>query len=160
MTWNTLDVPLETGWQCTPIPGPRYRSMMWRGYDEMAVRSLYPSAGSGDRPSSWNARPLSEAEKREQWDEDRLRQLADDQADFARHFRPNWDLRSNTGANALREVRAFVCDHMNVVHWISKSRRPKTDASVTGTSRLSSKKVNPQRSAFSCRSFQAVRSCC
>ena len=47
----------------------------------------------------------------------RLRQLADDQTDFARHFRPNWDLRSINGANALREVRAFVCDHMNVVHW-------------------------------------------
>lgn len=117
MPWNTLDVPLETGWQCTLIPGPQYRSMMRRGYDDMSARWLYPKAGRRDCTSSWNARPSSQTEKREQWDKDRLQQLAEDQAEFSCHFRPDWDLRTVTGTNALDKVQTFARDFLNLAHW-------------------------------------------
>jgi hypothetical protein len=119
MTWNTLDIPLGTGWQCTLIPGPQYCDLMrWgRGYREMSARGLYPNAGRDNSAWSWNARPLSDVDKSEWWEKDRLTQLADDRAAFARHFRPDWDLRSITGEKALRDVQAFVRDRLNVAHW-------------------------------------------
>ncbi|CAD6528038.1 hypothetical protein LMG27952_02125 [Paraburkholderia hiiakae] len=116
--WNTLAVPLETGWQCTLIPGPKYYDLTsWgRGYGNMSARALYPNAGR-DKSWSWDERSLSEVNKSELWEKDRIRQLADDRAAFARHFRPNWDLRSITGAKALRDVQAFVRDSLNLAHW-------------------------------------------
>lgn len=119
MTWNTLDVPLETGWQCTLIPGPQYYDLTsWgRGYRNMSARQLYPNAGRDSFSSSWDARPLSEVDKGELWEKDRLRQLADDTAAFVRHFHPNWDLRTITGEKALRDVQAFVRDSLNLAHW-------------------------------------------
>lgn len=117
--WNTLSVPLENGWQCTLIPGTQYYDLMaWgRGYRNMLARQLYPNAGRDNSTWSWNASSLSDVDKSESWEQDRLRQLADDRAAFARHFRPNWDLRSITGAKALRDVQAFVRDSLNLAHW-------------------------------------------
>ncbi|WP_322094381.1 hypothetical protein [Paraburkholderia bannensis] len=119
MTWNTLEVPLETGWQCTLIPGTQYHDLTgWgRGYRNMAARALYPDAGRGQSSYSWHARPLSEVDAGDWWERDRLRQLAVDQAAFARHFRPDWDLRSITGEKALCDVRAFVRDRLKLAHW-------------------------------------------
>ncbi|WP_322095483.1 hypothetical protein [Paraburkholderia bannensis] len=119
MTWNTLDVPLENGWQCTLIPGPQYYDLTaWgRGYHTMSARRLYPNAGRDHSAYSWNTRPLSNVDKGELWEKDRLRQLADDQATFARHFRPNWDTRTITGGRNLDNVRAFVRDSLNLAHW-------------------------------------------
>ncbi|POR48221.1 hypothetical protein B0G62_115104 [Paraburkholderia eburnea] len=118
MPWNTLDVPLDAGWKCTLIPGAEYYDMTgWgRGYRDMSARALYPNAGR-DNSFSWNARPLSEVDKGELWEKDRLRQLADDTMAFARHFRPNWDLRTITGEKALRDVQAFVRDSLSLAHW-------------------------------------------
>lgn len=117
--WNTLSVPLENGWQCTLIPGTQYYDLMaWgRGYRNMLARQLYPNAGRDNSTWSWNGSSLSDVDKSESWEQDRLRQLADDRAAFARHFRPNWDLRSITGAKALRDVQAFVRDSLNLAHW-------------------------------------------
>ncbi|WP_213296723.1 hypothetical protein [Paraburkholderia sacchari] len=119
MTWNTLDVPLENGWQCTLIPEPQYYDLTsWgRGHRNMSARQLYPNAGRDSFSCSWNAGPLSEVGKSEWWEKDRLRQLADDRAAFGRRFRPEWDLRSITGERALRDVQTFVRDSLNVTHW-------------------------------------------
>ncbi|WP_322104966.1 hypothetical protein [Paraburkholderia sp. J41] len=119
MTWNTLDVPLENGWLCTLVPGPQYYDLTsWgRGYRNMSARQLYPNAGRDSASYSWNARPLSEVDKSELWEKDRLRRLADDTATFARHFLPNWDLRTITGERALRDVQAFVRDRLKLAHW-------------------------------------------
>ncbi|WP_052409639.1 hypothetical protein [Paraburkholderia oxyphila] len=117
--WNTLSVPLENGWQCTLIPGPQYYDLMcWgRGYRNMSARQLYPNAGRDNASRSWNARPLSEVDKSELWEKDRLRQLADDRAAFARHFRPRWDLHTITGDDNLRHVQRFRSATLDVVHW-------------------------------------------
>ncbi|HKT90757.1 MAG TPA: hypothetical protein VJS18_01155, partial [Paraburkholderia sp.] len=119
MTWNTLYVPLETGWQCTLIPGPQYYDLtcFGRGYRDLSAHWLYPNAGRDRDSSSWNARPLSEVDKIELWEKDRLRQLKEDRAAFTRHFCPNWDLRTITGEKALREIQAFVRDWLNLAHW-------------------------------------------
>jgi hypothetical protein len=115
MTWNTLDVPLENGWKCTLIPAKPYHYMMWRGYDDLSARALYPKAGV--RWRSHYEREPGDYEKRSQWKEDADRQLADDQRTFARAFRPAWDLRTITGGNALSAIQSFVRDSLNVVHW-------------------------------------------
>ncbi|WP_322107080.1 hypothetical protein [Paraburkholderia sp. J41] len=119
MTWNTLDVPLENGWQCTLIPGLQYYDLTaWgRGYRNTSARQLYPNAGRDNSAYSRNARPLSDVDKSELWEKDRIKQLADDRAAFARHFRPNWDLRTITGEKALRDVQAFVRGRLNLAHW-------------------------------------------
>ena len=36
---------------------------------------------------------------------------------FAGYFRPNLDLRSITGGNAMREIQTYVRDFLNVAHW-------------------------------------------
>ncbi|TDV18306.1 hypothetical protein C7408_10361 [Paraburkholderia caballeronis] len=112
MIWNTLDVPLENGWQCTLVPGPQYGDMMRRGYNDMATRALYPNAGYNRwRSSSWNAREPDEAEKRRLWEEDAKRQLADDRRTFTRYFRLDWNLQTITGKNALDDICAFLREH-------------------------------------------------
>ncbi|WP_321886630.1 hypothetical protein [Paraburkholderia bannensis] len=117
--WNTLSVPLENGSQCTLIPGTLYYDLTaWaRGYRNLSARALYPDAGRANASYSWNARPLSEIDRAELWEKDRLRQLAGDQAAFTRHFRPDWDLRTITGEKALRDVQAFVRDRLSLAHW-------------------------------------------
>jgi hypothetical protein len=128
MPWNTIDVPLETGWQCTLMPAPQYDGMMrWgRGYHDLSARRLYPRADRDDRYSTWNARAPSEVERAERWERNRIRQLADDQADFARFFRPAWDLRTMTGGDALRDIKTFLRDSLNIVHW----NMPEEDADI------------------------------
>ncbi|HKT91779.1 MAG TPA: hypothetical protein VJS18_06350 [Paraburkholderia sp.] len=139
MTWNTLYLPLETGWQCTLVPGPQYYDLtcFGRGYRDLSARRLYPNAGRERYAWSWNAPPLSEVDKGELWEKDRLRQLTEDRAAFARHFCPNWDLRTITGEKALREVQAFVRDRLKLAHWnlptdIAGVRRLLCDAVASG----------------------------
>jgi hypothetical protein len=100
MTWNTLDVPLEIGWQCTLIPRPQYYDLTsWgRGYRNMSARQLYPNAGRDNFSYSWSARPLSEVDKSELWEKDRLKQLADDTAAFARELGLAFDYRCKGAA--------------------------------------------------------------
>ncbi|WP_244848607.1 hypothetical protein [Caballeronia sp. SL2Y3] len=88
-----------------------------RGYSDMSARALYPDAERETLARSWNARPSSEIDKGELWEKFRLRQLADDRAAFARHFRSGWDLRSIVGAKALRDIQAFVRDWLRLAHW-------------------------------------------
>ncbi|HEV3429506.1 MAG TPA: hypothetical protein VG320_16655 [Paraburkholderia sp.] len=119
MAWNTLKVPLETGWQCTLVPGPQYYDLTgWgRGYRNSSARQLYQNIGQDNfswSPDTW---PSSDANQGASWEKARIKQLADDKAAFARHFRPNWDLRTISGARALRDVKVFVRDQLNVAHW-------------------------------------------
>ncbi|QGZ57449.1 hypothetical protein [Paraburkholderia acidiphila] len=115
--WNTLYVPLESGWQCALVPGPQYFDLtcFGRGYRDLPARWLYPNAGRDRDLWSWNALP--EVDKGELWEKDRLRQLTQDRAAFARHFRPNWDLHTITGEKALREVQTFVRHRLKLAHW-------------------------------------------
>nr|WP_103702821.1 hypothetical protein [Paraburkholderia eburnea] len=80
---------------------------------------------------------MSEVDKGELWEKDRLRQLADDTAAFVRHFHPNWDLRTITGEKALRDVQAFARDSLNLAHWNLPSdnaavKKLLTDAAASG----------------------------
>jgi hypothetical protein len=128
MPWNTIDVPLVTGWQCTLMPERQYEKLMeWGdGYEDLSARWLYPRAESNEWDSIWNSRPPSDSERAELWDEARLRQLAEDQAAFARLFRPTWDLRTITGGKALREIKTFLRDSLNIAHW----NMPKDNADI------------------------------
>lgn len=126
MPWNTIDVPLETGWQCTLMPALQYNDMMrWgHGYHDMAARRLYPDADK--QPYSYNAPRLSEFEISQLWEKQRLRQLEEDQRTFARFFRPDWDLRSITGGNALDNIKTFLRDALGLAHW----NMPKTNEDI------------------------------
>jgi hypothetical protein len=128
MPWNTIDVPLETGWQCTLMPERQYdRLMEWGdGYNDLSARWLYPRAEDDFWYSIWNTQPPGEEERVEQWDRNRLRQLADDKAAFAHLFRPVWDFRTMTGRNSLRDLKMFLRDSLNIVHW----NMPKDNAGI------------------------------
>jgi hypothetical protein len=115
--WNTLDVPLERGWQCTLIPAPQYARLMSWGYNDLTARSLYRRAGRERWPLPSNSLQPDETGRRRKWEADVKRQLADDRLAFARHFRPLWDFRSITGGQALQEVQTFVRDALGVAHW-------------------------------------------
>ena len=115
--WNTLDVPLDTGWQCTLIPAPQYTTIMQWGCRDMTARRLYPQAGRDRWPPPWNASEPGEEEKHRKWKDDVQRQLADDRRAFARYFRPDWDLRTATGVNALHAIQTFLRDALGTVHW-------------------------------------------
>lgn len=115
--WNTLDVPLDTGWQCTLIPAPQYAALMQWGCRDMSARRLYPHAGRERWPPPWSASEPDEKEKHRKWKDDVQRQLADDRRAFARHFRPDWDLRTATGENALHTVHTFLRDALGTAHW-------------------------------------------
>lgn len=95
----------------------------------MSARWLYPNAGEDDWPSTWNARPPDEQEKRRRWNDDVRRQLAEDRRTFAGYFRPDLDLRTITGGNALREIQAFVRDFLSLAHW----NLPTDNASIKRT---------------------------
>ncbi|QGZ53571.1 hypothetical protein [Paraburkholderia acidiphila] len=135
--WNTLYVSLETGWQCTLIPGPQYFDLtcFGRGYRDLPARWLYPNAGRDRDLWSWNALP--EVDESELWEKDRLRQLTQDRVAFVRHFRPNWDLHTITGEKALREVQTFVRDRLKLAHWnlptdVAEVRKLLCDAVASG----------------------------
>jgi hypothetical protein len=119
MPWNTIDVPLVTGWQCTLMPECQYEKLMeWGdGYADFSARWLYPRAESDEWDSIWNASLPSDSERAELWDEARLRQLAEDQGAFARLFHPDWDLRTISGGKALRDIKTFLRDSLNIAHW-------------------------------------------
>lgn len=115
MTWNTLDVPLNSAGKCTLIPARQYHNTMRHAYQDMSARSLYPNAGK-----RWHSRhepAPSEYEQRRLWEEDTKNQLADDRKDFVRNFRLALDLRTITGGNALTAIQSFVRDTLNVAHW-------------------------------------------
>ncbi|WP_242665915.1 hypothetical protein [Paraburkholderia ginsengiterrae] len=44
-------------------------------------------------------------------------QLAEDRRIFAGYFRPNLDLRSITGENALRTIQTYARNFLNLAHW-------------------------------------------
>lgn len=115
--WNTLDVPLEHGWQCALIPAPQYARLMAWGYRDLTARSLYRRAGRERWPFPSNSLEPDEREKRRKWEDDVKRQLADDRRAFTYCFHPRWDLRSITGGNALHEVQIFLRDALGVAHW-------------------------------------------
>jgi len=83
----------------------------------MQARWLYPRAGRDGSPLLWNRLGTDDAKKRRMWEDDVEQQLAEDRKAFARYFRPNWDLRTTTGKNALRAIQSFVRDALRVVHW-------------------------------------------
>src|SRR6185437_14277875 len=56
-------------------------------------------------------------------------QLAEDRRTFAGYFRPDLDLRTITGGNALREIQIFVRDFLNLAHW----NLPTDNASIKRT---------------------------
>jgi hypothetical protein len=128
MPWNTIDVPLVTGWQCTLMPERQYEKLMeWGdGYEDLSARWLYPRAEGDEWDSIWTARPPSESERAELWDEARLHQLAEDRAAFPRLFRPAWDLRTITGGKALRDIKIFLRDSLAIAHW----NMPKNNADI------------------------------
>jgi hypothetical protein len=92
----------------------------------LSARWLYPRAESDEWDSIWNPRPPSDSERVELWDEARLRQLAEDQASFARLFRPAWNLRTISGGKALRDIKRFLRDSLNIAHW----NMPKDNAGI------------------------------
>ncbi|MCO1351030.1 hypothetical protein L0Z31_28045 [Burkholderia vietnamiensis] len=93
MNYNSLHVPLAIGtWQCALVP----------------VSAFYQDWSYRERRS-----PFADRDTREQME----RQIADDLQIFNRYFRPKYDLRSITGAAALRNIRDYVADRLNVAHW-------------------------------------------
>lgn len=83
--WNTLAVPLETGWQCTLVLASEYRSQSGEWLVFMRHREL--------------------------------KQIEEDRQDFDRYFRPRGDLRTASGAAALRTIQSFLRESLNVAHW-------------------------------------------
>ncbi|MGS0893141.1 hypothetical protein ACVBGC_11465 [Burkholderia stagnalis] len=49
--------------------------------------------------------------------DDERRRLEEDRRDFHRYFRPDWDIRSNTGQAAVLEIQRFLSDRLNIAHW-------------------------------------------
>lgn len=125
--WNTLEVPLQNGWQCTLVPASQYRLAVWvaRGsfFDPYPLRE--PRWGwpdDRDRPWGHAAGRTREAwrddHERERWERDELeRQRDEDRRDFHRNFRPDDDLRTITGRRNLETVRAFLSEIMVFAHW-------------------------------------------
>jgi len=125
--WNTLEVPLQNGWQCALVPASQYRHAVWvaRGnsFDPYPLRE--PRWGwpdDRDRPWGHAAGRTREAwlddHERERWERDELeRQRDEDRRDFHRNFRPDDDLRTITGRRNLETVRAFLSGIMVFAHW-------------------------------------------
>jgi len=125
--WNTLEVPLRNGWQCTLVPASQYRHAVWaaRGgsFDPYPLRQ--PRWGwpdDRDRPWGHWAGQTREAWRddyeRQRWERDeRERQRDEDRRDFYRFFRPDDDLRTSTGRRNLETVWAFLTDIMVFAHW-------------------------------------------
>jgi hypothetical protein len=125
--WNTLEVPLQNGWQCTLVPLGQYRHAVWaaRGgsFDPYPLRRPRWGWPDGrDRPWGHAAGPVRDAWRddyeRQRWERDeRERQRDEDRRDFHRYFRPDDDLRAITGRRNLETVRAFLTDIMVFAHW-------------------------------------------
>ncbi|MGZ2748298.1 hypothetical protein [Burkholderia stagnalis] len=119
--YNTLYVPLNIGtWQCMLMPRRQYDTrsidIRWayrRRRDDIehsqsaSTRSRAGSSWSSS--SSWDQQREDEAINR--------RLLEEDCRAFDLYFRPNWDLRSITGGQALDAVRSFLREFLNVAHW-------------------------------------------
>ncbi|MFM0327064.1 hypothetical protein [Caballeronia glebae] len=80
-SFNTLDVPLNIGWQCTLVPRHQCGTEFWF-LKKDACKTV---------------------------DEDRIA--------FDRYFRPNLDLRTVAGGEALRTIQRFLRTLLSVVHW-------------------------------------------
>jgi hypothetical protein len=65
---------------------------------------------------SGNRMPFTKGEGRERIEHDRR--------DFDCHFRPRSDLRTVSGAAELNEIRSFLRDTLNVVHWNQPTDNP------------------------------------
>ncbi|KVU68285.1 hypothetical protein WK73_24740 [Burkholderia ubonensis] len=128
--YNTLYVPLDIGtWQCMLMPCRQYDTrnidIRWayrRRRDDIE-RFASPSTRSWAK-SSWDEQREDEAINR--------RLLEEDRRAFDLYFRPNWDLRSITGGQALEAVQSFLGEFLNVAHW----NLPTDNASVERALRL------------------------
>lgn len=80
-SYNTLDVPLNIGWQCTLAPRFQCGTELW------FLR------------------------------EDARKAIEEDRIAFDRYFRPNLDLRTITGGEALRIIQRFLRTFLRVAHW-------------------------------------------
>ncbi|KIP13432.1 hypothetical protein KY49_739 [Burkholderia sp. MSHR3999] len=119
--YNTLYVPLNIGtWQCMLMPRRQYDT---RNID---IRWAYRLRRDDiERFRSTSARSLtcsnwSFSLSRDQQCEDEAinrRLLEEDRRAFDLYFRPNWDLRTITGGQALEAVRSFLSEFLNVAHW-------------------------------------------
>ncbi|RKT26538.1 hypothetical protein B0G69_2291 [Paraburkholderia sp. RAU2J] len=109
MSWNTLEIPLECGWQCTLHPASQYHSM------ERERRSRLSWDRDSRRSRGGSSSFMSDDRRDEE--EDARRQLEQDQRDFNRYFRPRLDLRTITGGQALRAIQTYARDALNLAHW-------------------------------------------
>ncbi|SAL12348.1 hypothetical protein [Caballeronia concitans] len=80
-SYNTLDVPLKSGWRCTLVPRLQCGTELW----------------------------FLKGDARKTIQEDRIA--------FARYFRPNLDLRTIPGGDALRIIQRFLRTFLRVAHW-------------------------------------------
>ncbi|CAG9264025.1 conserved hypothetical protein [Burkholderia diffusa] len=119
--YNTLYVPLNIGtWQCMLMPRSQYDT---RSTD---IRQAYRRRREDIerfQPASMRSRAGSSWSSSSRWDQQRedeainRRLLEEDHRAFDLYFRPNWDLRSITGGQALDAVRSFLSEFLKVAHW-------------------------------------------
>lgn len=105
MRWNTLDVPIRPGWQCTLHPANQVpdlmRSLSWENADGLSHEHGAIFRASDSRDEKERAR----------------RQLERDKSDFARYFCASWDLRTASGSYRLSVIRSFLRDTLDFAHW-------------------------------------------
>lgn len=134
--WNTLEVPLKNGLQCTLVPASQYRHAVWsaRGSSIDPYPLRRPASGWPDDRDRWwghssgcNRQAWRDDREREWWERDeRERQRDDDRSDFYRYFRPDDDLRTITGKRNLSTVCAFLTEILAFAHW----NKPKTNENI------------------------------
>ncbi|WP_321947426.1 hypothetical protein [Paraburkholderia sp. J10-1] len=127
--WNTLEVPLENGWQCTLVPGGQYRDAVWsqqasgiKPYPLRKPRWGWPDGRDGTlssrQSSTRTPRCWRDDRERKRWERDELeRQRDEDRGDFYRYFRPKDDLRTITGRRGLQTVQEYLSDILDFAHW-------------------------------------------
>jgi hypothetical protein len=114
MQWNTLDVPLRPGWRCTLYFAHQYCELMRSSSaDKPYTRSRDAWWPFTHLHNSWSSRSTDYTRDEEK---ESRRLLEVDKRDFDRYFRPDWDLRSITGAADLRKVRSFLRELLYVAH--------------------------------------------
>ncbi|RKT24771.1 hypothetical protein B0G69_0460 [Paraburkholderia sp. RAU2J] len=109
MSWNTLEIPLECGWQCALHPASQYHSM------ERERRSRLSLDRDSRRSRGGSSSFMSDDRRHEE--DDARRQLEQDRRDFDRYFRPRLDLRTITGGQALSAIQTYVRDALGLAHW-------------------------------------------
>ncbi|WP_321949512.1 hypothetical protein [Paraburkholderia sp. J10-1] len=136
--WNTLEVPLENGWQCTLVPGGQYREAVWsqqgstiKPYPLRKPRWGWPDGRDGTlssrQSSTRTPRCWRDDRERKRWERDELeRQRDEDRSDFYRYFRPKDDLRTITGQRGLQTIREYLSDILDFAHW----NQPQTNDDV------------------------------